>query len=351
MSYIWTTHTPLINDRCDAKVHGSCTLVSGCPVAKTTCHSLLTDTLQYTAVHCSTLRHTAAHCSTLQHTAAHCNTLQHTATHFFVSLFLSRSHRSDRNKRGEKKSCVAACLSVFLCVAVCCSVLQCVAVCCSVETCHACDTSIRTWHDSCMCVTQLMYMCDVTHKYVWRDSSVRVTHGLCIYLSRLCSVRTRQISLMGSECVVVCCSVLQCAAACCSVQRCENASHRSRYWAEMWRVLSFALWHVSHERVTCDMSHMKASHRTYEWVMAHVRMSHVIHTNASRNLASGSPVATTTCHIWTHHVTRINESWNTYEQLRHVTDIKKSCQTHWSKEPPPPRGVSYLLCSLIKNRE
>ena len=25
-------------------------------------------------------------------------------------------------------------------------------------------------------------------------------------------------------------------------------------------------------------------------------------------------------------------------------------QSHWSKETPPPGGVSYLLCSLIKNR-
>ena len=30
---------------------------------------------------CHTLQHTATHCSTLQHTATHCNTLQHTATH------------------------------------------------------------------------------------------------------------------------------------------------------------------------------------------------------------------------------------------------------------------------------
>jgi len=35
---------------------------------------------------------------------------------------------------------------------------------------HAC-----VWRDSFMCVTWLIYMCDVTHLYAWRDSFICVT--------------------------------------------------------------------------------------------------------------------------------------------------------------------------------
>ena len=31
------------------------------------------------------------------------------------------------------------------------------------------------WHDSFICVTWLIQMCDMTHSYVWRDSLIRVT--------------------------------------------------------------------------------------------------------------------------------------------------------------------------------
>ena len=39
-----------------------------------------------------------------------------------------------------------------------------------VMPCHA-----YVWRDSCICVTWLMHMCDVTHAYVWRDSFICVT--------------------------------------------------------------------------------------------------------------------------------------------------------------------------------
>jgi len=31
------------------------------------------------------------------------------------------------------------------------------------------------WHDSLICVTWLIHMCDMTHSYVWRDSFICVT--------------------------------------------------------------------------------------------------------------------------------------------------------------------------------
>jgi len=105
--------------------------------------------------------------------------------------------------------CVAVCFSVFQCVAVCCSVLQyaamccsvlqCAAVCCSMLQCVAVCCSVlsvfgvwflafltknkspvwhslsRVWHDSFICVTWLIHMCDMTHSYVRQEFFTCVT--------------------------------------------------------------------------------------------------------------------------------------------------------------------------------
>jgi len=42
------------------------------------------------------------------------------------------------------------------------------------------------WHDSFICVTWLIHMCDMTHSYVWHDSFICVTW--CIHMcDMLCS--------------------------------------------------------------------------------------------------------------------------------------------------------------------
>jgi len=50
-------------------------------------------------------------------------------------------------------------------------------------------THLYVWHDSFTCVTWLIHMCDMTHSYVWHDSFMFVTwlihvcdmtHSLCI---------------------------------------------------------------------------------------------------------------------------------------------------------------------------
>ena len=76
-------------------------------------------------------------------------------------------------------------------------------------------------HDSFICVTCLIHMCDMTYSYVWHDSSM--------FVSRLIHIRDMTQLLFASDsmchkihcsvlqCVAVCCSVLQCAAVCCSV--------------------------------------------------------------------------------------------------------------------------------------
>ena len=41
---------------------------------------------------------------------------------------------------------------------------------------HMCDiTHSYVWHDSFICVTWLIHMCDITHAYVWHDSFICVT--------------------------------------------------------------------------------------------------------------------------------------------------------------------------------
>ena len=47
-----------------------------------------------------------------------------------------------------------------------------------------CDmTHSYVWHDSFICVTWLIRMCDMTHSYVWHDSFIRVT-----WLIRMCDM-------------------------------------------------------------------------------------------------------------------------------------------------------------------
>jgi len=38
-------------------------------------------------------------------------------------------------------------------------------------------THSYVWHDSFICVTWLIHMCDVTHSYVWHDSFTYVTYA------------------------------------------------------------------------------------------------------------------------------------------------------------------------------
>jgi len=80
--------------------------------------------------------------------------------------------------------------------------------------------------------------------------------------------------------------------------------------------------------------------------------------------------AHTYIHIYIHTRTRTRTHPHAMYACKHTTKISKYYTNHlkfsaspkspgmdfwmyiiWSKEPPPPGGVSYLLCSLIKNRE
>jgi len=115
-----------------------------------------------------------------------------------------------------------------LCVAVCCSVSQCVAVCCSVfATTEAIGFTSYLWHDSFICVTWRIHMCDMTHPNMWHDTKGHVYHSWRVRCSMLqcvaacCSVLQRVAACCSVlQHVAVCCSVLQCVAVCCSVFQC-----------------------------------------------------------------------------------------------------------------------------------
>jgi len=53
-------------------------------------------------------------------------------------------------------------------------------------------THSYVWHDSCICVTWLIHMCDMTHSYVWHDSFICVT-----WLIRMCDII--QVEWKGSR--------------------------------------------------------------------------------------------------------------------------------------------------------
>jgi len=135
--------------------------------------------MSHTAAHCNTLQHT------LQHTATHCNTrcnmLQHTNTHTQRCTF------TDTDIHG--------CIDVRMYI-------------CETQRIHTWDmTHLYVWHDSSICVTRLVHrhsrmyrctyctdvrtyihslhnsfhMCDMTHSYVRHDPFTRVIRFIHIY--------------------------------------------------------------------------------------------------------------------------------------------------------------------------
>jgi len=74
---------------------------------------------------------------------------------------------------------------------------------------------------------------------------------------------------------------------------------------------------------------MNESCHTYEWVMAHIWMSHGTHMNESCHTYEW-----VMSHIWMRHVTHMNEPCHTYEWvmshiwMSHVTHMNESCHTY-----------------------
>jgi len=150
------------------------------------------------------------------------------------------------------RMCVTVWCGVLRCVAVCCSVLQCVAVCCGALQCVA----VRKW----------LRVVATSEGFIVATSEGFISH------------------------VAVCCGVLRCVAVCCghtwmhhiaSLQHTATATHCKilQHTTTVW---------MRHDTL------MNASYCKSEWVMSYIWMSHVTH-------------------IFTSHVTRVNESYHTHE--------------------------------------
>jgi len=100
--------------------------------------SFMSTLITYATRHCNTLQHAATRCNTLQHAVSPGRDLGSTLITFRSRLFLKRRPAS---------------LSAI-----------------TWDMTHS-----YVWHDSFICVTWLIHMCDVTHLYVWHDSFVCVT--------------------------------------------------------------------------------------------------------------------------------------------------------------------------------
>jgi len=147
---------------------------------------------------------------------------------------------------------------------------------------HTCDmTHSCVGHDSFMCVTWLIHMCDMTHSYVWHDSFICakwLIHGC-----DMTQVRHLQVAL------------------------------------------SF--------QPTLSLYSRHASCRTYEWVMSHVRMSHVARTNESCHMS----------HIRTSHVSHTFSllAHDTCTCVRHDSSMCVTCTYYLELSSPPHLLVSH----------
>jgi len=91
---------------------------------------------------------------------------------------------------------------------------------------------------------------------------------------------------------------------------------------------------MSHVTYDTDMARMNESCHTYEWVVSHVRMSHV----TSLHIWAGDFTCEWVtshmkqiCRVWMSHVTRMNESCHTYicnVWIGHVIYMNESCHTN-----------------------
>ena len=90
---------------------------------------------------------------------------------------------------------------------------------------HVCDmTHSYVWHDSFICVTWLIHICDVTHSYAWHDSfTCDMTHSHVRYDSFICA----------TSLIHVCCDSFICLT---------------------WPI------HMWHNSFKCDMTHSYAWH-------------------------------------------------------------------------------------------
>jgi len=195
--------------------------------------------------------------------------------------------------------CVAVCCSVLQCVAVCCSVLQCVAACCSVLQC------------------------------------------------------------------VVCCSVLQCVAVCCSELDSDNRQVRPlppnthTHTHTHTQIFSKREWQHTHTHTHAHIHTHTQTVSKREWQHTHT------HTHTRTYTRTHQKETSLICFLFV--FLRSMElitflKWIPHTRTHthtHISEMKSIPSNDWNEinfiklidRNPPPGGVFYLLCSLIRNRE
>ena len=109
------------------------------------------------------------------------------------------------------------------------------------------------WHDSFICVTRLVHICDITHSYFWYDLFIFCTSIFIFWTYFTKAPLSHVLHRVALRCsvlqfVAVWCSVLQCVAVYILDILSKGASVTHR--------------HARHHPYKCDMSHMKESSHT-----------------------------------------------------------------------------------------
>ena len=175
---------------------------------------------------------------------------------------------------------------------------------------YFCDvTNFYVWCDSLICVTSLVYMRDMTHLFMRHDSSKGLSRprtsmdALLIYMCDITHLYARHDpSIYATWLIYVC------------VVEAEDLYGR------------FAHLHVWQDSYICVRRLICTCHLTYFYACC---------SDWELVLMLGSFL----CVIWLIHTCDMTVSWVWHDSSMLI------------ERTPPPGGVSYLLCSLIKNRE
>ena len=141
---------------------------------------------------------------------------------------------------------------------------------------HTCDmTCPYVWHDSFICVPWLVHTCDMTHAHVWHDSFIRVTwlmHMWDMTHSRVWHIASHHIVRIELRSVVFF----------------ESMWYTRITWDDTDLIetcrLSWVYHIASHHNVQIEyirFNRLVYWYVQHEWVMSHIRMSHVTHMNES----------------------------------------------------------------------
>jgi len=152
------------------------------------------------------------------------------------------------------------------------------------------------------------------HKHYWVTSHIRMSH-----VTRM-SFDPRTLTCFSWDCEWV------------MSQTINEACHTYACWSTNSYMSFWALW-VSH------VTHMQEVCHTYEWVVSHIRASHVTHMKEDplNPICPSGDWERILSHTWMNHITRMNESWHTHERVMlhtlvsRVTRMHESYHTHTCK--------------------